>query len=168
MIEDLKGNLWFGAPGGISMLPSISKEDKINFINYDNKDGINDLPLNSSITLTNEGEIFYGGYGGLNAFYPATPNNTFPKPIINSLNISGVPIQEMVSELNIETEINNTKQIELPFSENNISLEFASVHFSRPAKNKLAYMLEGMDKDWNYTNRRFASYLNLPPGDLYF
>lgn len=168
MIEDLKGNLWFGAPGGISMLLASNKEDKINFINYDNKDGINDLPLNNSITLTNEGEIFYGGYGGLNAFYPATPNSTFPKPILNSLNISGVPIQEMVSELNLEADINNTKQIELPFSKNNISLEFASVHFSRPAKNKLAYMLEGIDRDWNYTNRRFASYLNLPPGDYNF
>ena len=168
MTEDLKGNLWFGAPGGISMLPASNKENGINFINYDNKDGINDLPLNSSITLTNEGEIFYGGYGGLNAFYPATPNSTLPKPIINSLNISGVPIQEMVSELNLETDVNNTKQIELPFSKNNISLEFASVHFSRPAKNKLAYMLEGIDRDWNYTNRRFASYLNLPPGDYNF
>ncbi len=168
MVEDLKGNLWFGAPGGISILDKRNESKKISFISYDNKDGINDLPLNNSITLTDDGEIYYGGYGGLNAFYPGTLNSTFPKPIINSFNISGVPIEKMVTELNLSTDINKTKKIKLPFADNNISIEFASIHFSRPAKNKLAYILEGMDENWNYTKRRFASYLNLPPGDYVF
>jgi serine phosphatase RsbU (regulator of sigma subunit)/ligand-binding sensor domain-containing protein len=168
MIEDLIGNLWFGAPGGISMLDKKNMGTELSFINYDNKDGINDLPFNKSIILTDDGEIYYGGYGGLNAFFPGTINSTLPKPIINSLNISGVPIEKMVTELNLSTDINKTEKIVLPFSDNNISLEFASIHFSRPTKNKLAYILEGMDEDWNYTNRRYASYLNLPPGEYVF
>ncbi len=168
IIEDLNSNLWFGTPGGISMLDKRNAGTKLSFINYDNKDGINDLPLNNAITMTNDGEIFYGGYGGLNAFYPATPNNTLPDPVINSINISGVPIEKLASELDLKTDIGETKQLVLSYSDNNLSFEFASIHFSRPAKNKLAYMLEGIDKDWNYTNRRFASYLNLPPGDYVF
>jgi serine phosphatase RsbU (regulator of sigma subunit)/ligand-binding sensor domain-containing protein len=168
MLQDKTGNLWFGTPGGISMLDKRSSGNQLSFINYDNKDGINDLPLNNSIAMSNDGEIFYGGYGGLDAFYPGSANSTLPKPVIISLNISGVPVEKMAYEVNLKTDISEIKELELPFADNNISFEFASIHFSRPAKNKLAYMLQGIDKDWNYTNRRFASYLNLPPGEYTF
>ena len=126
------------------------------------------MPLNKSMAMTEDGEIFYGGYGGLNAFYPGSANSTLPKPVVTRLNVSGVPVEKLASELNLKTNISETSLIELPFIDNNLSFEFASIHYSRPAKNKLAYMLEGIDKDWTYTNKRFASYINLPPGEFDF
>jgi len=166
--QDLNGNLWFGTPGGLSLLDKNSTDGKLSFINYDNKDGINDLPVNYSLAMTADGEIFYGGYNGLNAFYPGSANKTLPDPVITDLTISGTPVEKLADELNLKADISETKQLELPYADNNLSFEFASIHFSRPAKNKIAYMLEGLDKDWNYTNRRFASYLNLSPGDYIF
>jgi len=168
MIQDKTGKLWFGTPAGISMLDKKNSNAQLNFINYNNTDGINDLPLNNSVHIAEDGEIFYGGYGGLDAFYPGSANNTLPKPIIISINISGVPVEKLAANINLKTEISKAKQLELSSDENNLSFNFASIHFSRPAKNKLAYMLEGIDKNWNYTNRRFASYLNLPPGEYDF
>jgi serine phosphatase RsbU (regulator of sigma subunit)/ligand-binding sensor domain-containing protein len=168
MKEDQNDNIWFGTAGGISMLDRQNAASQLSFVNYDNTDGIKSLPLNESIAMTNDGEIFYGGFGGLNAFYPGSANTTMPKPIITSLSISGVPIEKLASKFNLKTNISETNQLELVYSDNNLAIEFASIHFSRPAKNKLAYMLEGIDKDWSYTKRRFASYLNLPPGDYVF
>ena len=166
--QDLNGNLWFGTPGGLSMLDEKNNNGRLSFINFDNKDGINDLPVNNSLSMTADGEIFYGGYNGLNAFYPGSANKTLPDPLITDLSISGTPVEKLAKELNLKTDISEAKQLELPYSDNNLSFEFASIHFSRPAKNKIAYMLQGLDKNWNYTNRRFASYLNLPPGKYVF
>ncbi len=166
--EDFSGNLWIGTPGGISMLSKKSKTGELNFINYDNMDGLHDLPLNGSIISTTDGELLYGGFGGVNAFYPGSSNNTLSQPVITNMTVSGTSIEKIANDIDLEKSISEASQIELSYSNNNLSFEFASIHFSRPQKNKLAFMLEGIDKKWNYTNRRFASYLNLAPGEYVF
>jgi len=42
--------------------------------------------------------------------------------------------------------------------------------FSAPEKNEYAYKMEGLDKDWIFTNssRRFVTYTTLPPGEYVF
>ena len=48
-----------------------------------------------------------------------------------------------------------------------VSFEFSALHFSEPLKNQYAYMLQGFDDDWIFTdakNRR-ATYTNLPAGE---
>jgi signal transduction histidine kinase/ligand-binding sensor domain-containing protein len=168
MIQDINGNLWFGTPGGISMLDKTNNDSQLSFIQYDNTDGINSMPLNNSLAITDEGKIFYGGIGGLNTFFPGNPNRTLPKPILTSLMVSGKSLENIADEIGLDTNISEAKSVTLPHNYNNLSLEFAAIHFSRPEKNKLAYMLDGIDKDWNLSNRRFASYSNLPPGDYEF
>ena len=168
MIQDLNGNLWFGTPGGISMLDKTNKDTQLSFIQYNNTDGINNMPLNNSLAITDEGKIFYGGIGGLNTFSPGNPNKTLPKPVLTNLMISGKSLNEIADEIGLDTNISEAKSVTLPYNYNSLSLEFAAIHFSRPEKNKLAFMLEGMDKDWNLSNRRFISYSNLPPGDYEF
>jgi signal transduction histidine kinase/ligand-binding sensor domain-containing protein len=168
MMEDLNGNLWFGTPGGISMLDKTNSDADLSFINYDNTDGINSLPLNTSVVMTDEGKIFYGGIGGLNAFFPGSSNKTLPKPVLTNLIVSEKSWYDIADEIGLDTNISEVKSLTLPYDYNNLSFEFASIHFSRPAKNRLAFMLEGIDADWNYSNRRFASYSNLPPGNYEF
>jgi signal transduction histidine kinase/ligand-binding sensor domain-containing protein len=168
MLQDLNGNLWFGTPGGICMLDKTNNDAQLSFIQYDNTDGINNMPLNNSLAITDEGKIFYGGIGGLNTFSPGNPNKTLPKPVLTNLMISGRSLNEIADEIGLDTNISEAESISLPYNYNNLSLEFAAVHFSRPEKNNLAFMLKGIDADWNYSNRRFASYSNLPPGDYEF
>ncbi len=63
--------------------------------------------------------------------------------------------------------ITETNEIELTYKDYIISFEFAALDFHTPEKNKYAYILEGFDKEWNYTdaNKRFATYTNLDPGE---
>ena len=50
-----------------------------------------------------------------------------------------------------------------------ISFEFAALHYAAPEKNGCAYMMEGLEKDWNDArDRRFVSYTNLPAGRYVF
>ena len=62
-----------------------------------------------------------------------------------------------------------TKEVDLKYFENNISIEFTSLSFVDPSKNLFAYKLEGFDKDWVHNgNFRRATYTNLPPGRYVF
>jgi len=82
--------------------------------------------------------------------------------------VSGKTLDDIADEIGLDTNISEASSVTLPYDYNSLSFEFASIHFSRPAKNKLAFMLKGIDADWNYSNRRFASYSNLPPGNYEF
>ena len=62
------------------------------------------------------------------------------------------------------------KEIELSYTDNVFSFEFAALDYSAPEKNKYAYKMEGVDKDWVYVNanKRFAAYTTLSPGKYIF
>jgi len=62
----------------------------------------------------------------------------------------------------------DAKSISLAFDQNNLSFEFAALHYANPQKNQYAHMLMGYDKDWIYDNRNFAGYTNLDPGKYEF
>ncbi len=61
----------------------------------------------------------------------------------------------------LNSPVMDAKKITLGSSQNDISFDFAALHYSRPNKNKYAHFLQGYDKDWNYDNRPFAIYTNL-------
>jgi len=62
----------------------------------------------------------------------------------------------------------DAKSISLAFDQNNLSFEFAALHYANPQKNQYAHMLKGYDKDWIYDNRNFAAYTNLEAGEYEF
>jgi signal transduction histidine kinase len=68
----------------------------------------------------------------------------------------------------LEKSIMETDELRLSYTENNISFEFASVHFSRPEKNKLLYKLEGFNDHWISADRNFVTFTNLAPGKYTF
>jgi len=65
-------------------------------------------------------------------------------------------------------DLNQINEISLNHDQNDLSFEFASIHFSRPDKNRLMYKMNGIDEEWVIGDRRFASYTNLNPGDYTF
>jgi hypothetical protein len=65
--------------------------------------------------------------------------------------------------------ISETDLLTLAHNDDVVSFEFAGLHYFSPESNEYAYFMEGLDKDWNYVgNRRFATYTNLPFGNLRF
>ncbi len=57
----------------------------------------------------------------------------------------------------------------LPYSKNDLDLEFVGVETSRPSLVTYQYKLEGFDETWSpVTNKSLASYGNLPEGDYTF
>jgi signal transduction histidine kinase len=74
----------------------------------------------------------------------------------------------MEGKLKIQQDLPDLKSIGLTFNQNNLSFEFAALHYANPRKNQYAHFLKGYDKDWVYDNRNYASYTNLDPGKYEF
>ncbi|MGH2648262.1 MAG: ATP-binding protein, partial [Ginsengibacter sp.] len=65
--------------------------------------------------------------------------------------------------------VNERKEIILKYDENYFSFEFSSLSYANPEKNQYAYQLEGVDKDWVYSDsRHYTSYTNVGPGTYTF
>jgi signal transduction histidine kinase len=68
------------------------------------------------------------------------------------------------------THISEAKEIKLNSSQSVFSFSFAGINYTHPKKNQYSYIMEGFEKDWNYTDasRRYVTYTNLNPGEYTF
>lgn len=171
ILEDDEGDLWLSTNKGISRFDPLTET----FRNFDVNDGLQSNEFNSGAYHKNKnGEMFFGGINGLNAFYPESIKNNphIPPVVISDFQIfnKSVPIGERADgRIILDESITETDKIHLSHKDRVFSFEFAALHFISPEKNEYAYMLEGFEKQWNYVgNRRFASYTNLHPGRYIF
>jgi transcriptional regulator with AAA-type ATPase domain/streptogramin lyase len=171
ILEDKVGNLWISTNNGLSKFDP----EKEKFINYNENDGLQDLEFNSNACYKNSnGEMFFGGVNGFNAFYPENIiDNQFVPPIVITdfqLFNESITIVNNQSENSILTKtITHTDKITLSYRDVFFSFKFAALNFTNSTDNKYAYMMEGFDNDWVYSgNRRFAAYTNLDPGNYVF
>jgi serine phosphatase RsbU (regulator of sigma subunit)/ligand-binding sensor domain-containing protein len=168
IIEDLEGSLWINTSAGLSKLNKNAPKDKWNFVNFDAQDGLQGFTNSKASWIGKDGEIFLGGIDGFTYFYPGKINEIKPDIVIEDIKVSDVSLKSDSAAVKLDKSIMKLDELDLSNTQNNISFEFASIHFSRPAKNKVIYKLEGFNDKWISTDRNFASYTNLEPGEYTF
>lgn len=171
ILEDNQKDLWLSTNNGISRF---NRQDKT-FKNYDKNDGIQGKEFSTlSYFKSKSGELFFGGTNGYNHFYPenikddtTTPNITLTDFRINNQHVNLAKDVDSENTFAIDAVINELDKLTLTYNEKLVSFEFAALHFSNPMNNQYAYMLEGFDDNWIYTdaNNRRATYTNLPSGN---
>ncbi|MCP4154840.1 MAG: response regulator [bacterium] len=159
--EDKKGNLWISTSNGLTKF----NPEKKSFRNYDTDDGLLGNDFNNNCFYTNrEGEMVFGGSTGMISFFP---DKVVPNPFIPSIAITSFKIHDR--EMDIAGLTGSDHSISLHYTEDFLSFEFAALEYTNPGKNNYAYKLEGLEKTWKKSrNRRFASYINIPPGEYTF
>lgn len=168
VLEDAKNTLWIGTANGMSrFIPESGK-----FKNYDKDDGtrITTYNYNASFKLSS-GEFVFGGFNGLVIFNPGTitTNEYIPPVELTDFRIFNQPVIVGAKGSPLQKQISETKSITLRYDQNFISFRYIALNYSSPSKNKYAYKLEGVDKDWNYVGeRKDANYTNLEPGKYVF
>ena len=69
----------------------------------------------------------------------------------------------------LNTHISDTKSLTFSNSQNIFTIDFIALNYAQLGQNQYAYMLEGLETDWNYVdNKRSATYTNLATGDYTF
>jgi signal transduction histidine kinase/ligand-binding sensor domain-containing protein/HPt (histidine-containing phosphotransfer) domain-containing protein len=177
ILEDAKGTLWLSTNKGISHFDP----KKETFKSYDVYDGLQGNEFNGGAYYKSKaGELFFGGINGISHFYPENiedditlTNVGLTDFLINnkSVAINTSAVDNSNKDIfDLEQAINQLDSLTLTHLEKLITFEFSALHFAEPINNKYAYMLEGFDENWVYTdakNRR-ATYTNIPAGDYVF
>jgi len=172
ILEDDHKNLWLSTNQGLSRFDYMAEK----FTNYDTDDGLQNSEFQELAAVKrSSGEMLFGGINGFNAFYPQRikQNNSEAETVLTNFTIFNEAV-EIGDKINgrvlLKKDISLTESIELKFKENSVSFEFAALHYAAPSKNKFAYFLEGFDEDWINTSseKRFATYTNLPAGNYKF
>jgi signal transduction histidine kinase/ligand-binding sensor domain-containing protein len=169
IIEDNSGNIWISSNGGISRFDSKTRK----FRNYSKEDGLQgDQFKQQSSLITRKGEIFFGGYSGFNSFNPdSLKDNDFIPPVyITDFQIFNKEVPVGVDGSQFQTHISEAKEIKLNWRQSVFSFTFSAINYTYPEKNQYAYIMEGFEKEWNYTtvSRRYVTYTNLNPGEYTF
>jgi ligand-binding sensor domain-containing protein/signal transduction histidine kinase len=153
------GALWLSTNKGLSKFEPGGET----FRNYDISDGLQGNQFNpGAFFQSRNGEMFFGGTQGLNAFFPeqVADNPIPPLLVITAFKKFNQTVQ---------TDLASNETIQLSYHDSFISFEFAALDYNAPEKNQYAYKLDGVDKDWvNAGTRRYASYTNLRGGDYTF
>ncbi|MET2984126.1 sensor histidine kinase [Aureibaculum conchae] len=163
------GEMWLSTQNGLSQMVTSKTMGKVTFINYSSEDGLGgDSFISQAAVVTPEGRFYFGGEHGLNAVSKIKTNDDPPKLILSNLLISNQSVYDMGEDSPLKTNLLTTDTITMAHDQNNLSFEFAALHYANPKKNQYAHILKGYDKDWIYDNRNYASYTNLDPGNYEF
>ena len=160
--EDDLGNIWVSTNRGLSRFDPRNGM----FKNYSADDGLQSNEFNTGACCrTRNGEMIFGGINGFNTF---DPENMPENPHIPPVRITA--FQKFNRDVKLETHISEVREMMLSHRDYVFSFEFAALDYTAPDKNMYAYMLEGFEEDWNYTDakRRFATYTNLRGGAYTF
>jgi serine phosphatase RsbU (regulator of sigma subunit) len=166
--EDNNGALWIYSSGGLSKLNKNAPIEKYSFVNYDLQDGLEGLTQSSAVWKNEQGRIFLGGRGGIISFIPGSINTIEPDIVVYDFKIDDVSAFDDSTGFSLDAGIFDVEKIELSHDQNDIAFEFTAIHFSRPGKNKISYQLEGFSNKWYESDRNFASFTNLDPGEYTF
>ena len=178
ILEDDYNSLWVSTPNGLSNISITNKDNSLTLHckNYDEKDGLQGRAFNENAALkTRKGELIFGGPNGFNIFHPqnmAPEKNDFPVVLTDFqiFNKSILVGEKLNKRIVLPQSITEAGNIELKYNENVFSIEFAALNFSSSEKTRYAYMLEGFNKEWLFTDgsERKVTYTNLDPGTYFF
>jgi len=168
ILSDKAGNLWMSTNKGLAKFNPVTHA----FKNYYVNDGLQDNEFNSCAYFKSaNGELFFGGINGFNAFYPEDiqGNPHVPPVALTGFQIFNKPVSFTAPDSPLKTPISEATELTLAYDQKVFSFEFAALDFTDPSKNQYAYKMENFDNDWRVAGTsRTATYTNLNPGDYVF
>ena len=159
ILEDASGKLWLATGEGLSRFDPRTET----FQNYTSSDGVQGGAFwRNAYYHSPMGEMFFGGVWGMNAFHP---EQIVPNPYMPPVYVTAFSIYNSVLRTNLAPD----EHVELTYTDNFVSLDFAALDYNDPSRNQYAYKMEGVDEDWVYAGtRRHCDYPNLRPGEYVF
>lgn len=159
--EDLGGNIWVSTYSGVSCM----KKGRDRFDNFDRRDGLPESGFSAaSAALLPDGSVCWGSIGGLSIFNPLAAADTRRPPRLQLVGFESVNSYD-----NVHLSSGDKGVITVPYDDNSIRIHFTVDNYAEASQIEYAYMLEGLDKEWQYIGGDNSVYFkNLSPGKYRF
>jgi len=174
LLLDQSGYLWVGTGKGLNRLDAGAYREAgtVSIRTYDKKDGFLGVEASSHAAYQASGEhLWFGTAGGLTRYNASDDrlNDAPPRPHITDIRLfSEAPDWGKYSDGRTAWE-NLPTGLRLPYEKDHLTFRFVGLSFAAPEKVTYQYKLEGVDSGWtSKTNRRQATYANIPPGSYTF
>jgi class 3 adenylate cyclase/ligand-binding sensor domain-containing protein len=168
IVNDDDGKLWMSTNNGISRFNPKTEM----FRNFSYVDGLQNDEFNrNAYGRLKDGTIFFGGVSGFNVFNPHDMKEDFSpvKVLITDIYLMNKSIKFWTEGAPLKRPSYMSSTMEIPYSDNMVTFEFATMEYGGSGTHLYQYKLEGFDRDWiiSGTNRK-AVYTNLDPGTYTF
>lgn len=161
IVPDGNGNYWISTFNGLSFF---NPQEGI-FRNFYSVDGLSNDEFNRfSYYRSADGQYFFGGVNGVNAFYSEDllVNETTPAVVLTKITRYNARLDSTIVQDNRLSEI---KELAVHPSDSYFTIHFMLPTFSSPRRNQFKTRLEGYDNQWVYQGGAPYVRLNkLPPG----
>jgi signal transduction histidine kinase/ligand-binding sensor domain-containing protein/CheY-like chemotaxis protein len=156
--SDGADGLWLSTANGLARLDARTHAVEV----YHEWHGLQGEEFNSGAHYQDrDGELFFGGNDGFNAFAPAAVSFSAPAPRV--VLTSAARLNKPLSERDLPAA---GRPLRLAYDDKLVSFEFAALDFTSPANNRYAYRLDGFDSGWVDAGALHrATYTNLDAGD---
>lgn len=169
--EDKNGQLWISTCNGLASF----NPDTESFHKYTSYDGLSSNEFSKGAHFQDsQGIIYLAGLNGVTVFQPEEicTRSQSPQVAITGLQVYNTTIRpgkKYEGKVILPQAISSTDHITLKYDERHFTFSFVVFSYHAPQKNRFAYRLSGIDKEWVYTNEHSsASYSHLNPGTYLF
>lgn len=158
--KDKNGTVWLGMANGLCR---INVEKKL-VTYYDRRDGIADDKFNiAGVTELSDGRLCFFTDHNFMAFQPDGFSQAImpPKPLLTQFKLAG-------KRLNLDS-LATTPAVSLHHNNTSVSISFSALSYLQQNKLMFYYMLEGLEEDWQKSDKPIEVVYNyLAPGDYTF
>jgi len=157
-LTDSRGRLWLSSNAGLMRLDPETLVVKT----YHREHGLQGEEFNSGAYYRlADGRLCFGGTSGFNVFDPAllTENLRAPHLVLTRVDVLGVPLPS-------QTPYWLLPRLALNYRASVISLDFGTLDFTSPKRNRLAYRMAGLTDHWmDLGTQHRITLTNLDAGD---
>ena len=172
IIQEDKEHLWISTDMGLCRFNTSREVSEV----FDVRDGLPNNNFRQSAYFKGQsGYYYFGGLNGLTIFKPENIvlNDVLPKVIITEVSVNNKLVKigaKLNGKVLLKKSISETKEITIGNKDKTIAFNLVVQQNATPAKNRLAYMLEGFNKEWieEKAGKTTVTYTALPPGKYIF
>lgn len=166
ILEDQEGDFWIGTYDGLSLLNA----DGHVIANLNQDDGLSHYEFNRYTHIrTTDGSLVMGTLSGVNLIDPTALKNYLRHSAPSKIYITDLSYYDRQQNKRItQGNVDNLKAtIRLPAAQRNLSLQMALSNYGYSDRNRFAYKLEGIHKDWIYLGDQHQLTLSTLPAGRY-
>jgi ligand-binding sensor domain-containing protein/anti-sigma regulatory factor (Ser/Thr protein kinase) len=164
MLPDNQGRFWMTSNTGLIVFDPKTSSSHL----YTYADGLPASKFNLYAAYKfPDGEMWFGSSKGITAFYPDQIRDISIEaiPQITSLLVNGhLPERKLICENTHFTNITEIEKLRFTYKENTLTFLLNSLEYSAPERNKVKYIMQNFDKEWEETEAGSEVRYHLSPG----